>query len=673
MASTPSKLDESGARIEDVRDYVKEKGHGDMARNLLLERFWPLQGDSPTDMSGMICFVALVRLIYCRLGPINRGRMDAVIRQNGLMRFAMSNFGSGESDEDDDAERGACELVHEDLEEALGRKPTFDNIAESDLVLKSLWSHNGFILYHPILWRTGRESPVWNDLPEESCDFVEAKMSLIVWDTSKHRSILEAVRAREGRFRGKLESVEEDEVDYTLAFRSPLVMRIKVEAGDRLEDFGMSDISEIRVPITNTELIDPGPEEGDADALPIRTFTKSSECHLYRLLGVVRLRAGEEEPDDVRFYDAWGDLIRPQVGRPGLESFCSPEWSIRDHRHPLMLYYTRMPDTEYPPHGPFAHMTDEYGGEKAVPAEDHEPGSDAPAADHLPVASGTPGGAGGEEPASSEAGTGSEPARSPGATPEQGTAEASSETLPPMPTRAKPGEPTESRPRETSVLEQPSPPRSRLLTYPGDGNNDRWPAGGFADDDFAVPYLEHIMRYHVKLAGPRLTLDDVNVVPNPEFGRSDPRWYLQVDRLSQPEAGCNFWFPCPFLPAQKMGKVDCSTVGLATIVQALWTIVLDYDDAGSIPSLEEQIRSLDEMNGEMDYGRPLENGGDTFIVMVRPFKPEGIRSALEALQLAARHSTAGEVIFYAGPVKVEIRHGEMSALLDVHPIVVRED
>lgn len=218
------------------------------------------------------------------------------------------------------------------------------------------------------------------------------------------------------------------------------------------------------------------------------------------------------------------------------------------------------------------------------------------------------------------------------------------------------------------MLDRPLPPRARLLTYPADGDNGRWPAGGFADDDSAAPYIMHVMKNWLGLAGPRLTLDDVEMFLSLDMGPSGFRFYQQVSRANQHGAGCNFWFPRPRLTGYEMGKIDCSAVGLATIVQALWAVVLDYDDTLSIPGLEEQIRPLDEMDGAMDYVRPVEYG-QTYFVMVEPFKPEGIRSALEALQLTARHSKAGEVIFYVSPVDVGGRDGDTSALLDVHPIV----
>ncbi|POS70421.1 hypothetical protein DHEL01_v211184 [Diaporthe helianthi] len=220
--------------------------------------------------------------------------------------------------------------------------------------------------------------------------------------------------------------------------------------------------------------------------------------------------------------------------------------------------------------------------------------------------------------------------------------------------------------------EEAIPPRAHMLTYPRNGDGGRWPPGGFADDDSAAPYIVHVIRYRSNSVGPFLPLNHVKLVSNPETGASDPREYLQVTRLREPEADCNFWFPHPRKPGFKMGKVDCSAIGLATIVQAVWAVVVNYDDAGSIPSLQEQIGPLDEANGAMYYVRPIEHV-HRYFAMVEPFKPQGIRAALEVLQSAGRKSTAGKVIFYVNPVDIRTREGRMCAVLDIHPITGGQD
>jgi hypothetical protein len=361
-------METKGSLIEDVRDYVKRNRQGDMALCYLLDRFWPVPGDNSADMSGMICFVALFRVILCRLDP--RDMMDDMIGQNGFLRFAVSSFGAAEGSA---KERQACKLMHDLLAEELGGQPTFEHLAESDMLLKSIWSHDAFRLFYPTLWRSGPASSEWDCLPDESRDIVEAKKSLIVWDTSKHGSILDAAVNSEGVFRGRLEGVKEDHVEFVLAFRAPLVMRVKVLFDDKIEGFQMSDISSIRLPETRTALKQLGVGKGSATAPQVRSFTKGPGAYTYRLLAMVKLRATGSEQDDVRFYDPWGSLVLPQAGRPGLETFCSLDWSMQDQTHSLMLYYMRL-ETESS--GVYTEITDEYGGEKsgAMSADTPDPG-----------------------------------------------------------------------------------------------------------------------------------------------------------------------------------------------------------------------------------------------------------------------------------------------------------
>jgi hypothetical protein len=60
-----------------------------------------------------------------------------------------------------------------------------------------------------------------------------------------------------------------------------------------------------------------------------------------------------------------------------------------------------------------------------------------------------------------------------------------------------------------------------------------------------------------------------------------------------------------------------------------------------------------------------------FLHLADPFKPEGIRSVLQSLYMEARCYTRTYLLFYVDPVDAVTRGGEMSALVDVHPITGR--
>lgn len=398
---------ESASVIEDVRDYVKRKNHGDMALCLLLEKFWPRPDGEPAEMSGMICFVVLFRFIFCRLAP--RDCLDGMIGQTALLRFAMSNFGGAKAEE----ERQACRLMRDTLTEQLRGQPTFAKLAESEMLLKSIWSYDPFKLFYPILWRFDPDSE-WTCLPAEVRDLVDAKKSLIVWNTAKHVSITEAIGASEGRFEGRLEGAGEDEVEFTLAFRAPLVMRVKVLFGDKIERFDISHISEIELQEIRAITKRIGTGKDTAEITDI-TFRKGPGAYMYRLLAIIRLRATGSEQDYARFYDSWGDLVVPNTKRPGMESIFSNQWSIQDQSHSLMLYYMRLGIEASQSYGK---ITDELGVEKSQvrSADTPGPGTYAPAT--LPL-SGGPGAlieAAVEESAAAGAGPSGGPTRPPGAT-----------------------------------------------------------------------------------------------------------------------------------------------------------------------------------------------------------------------------------------------------------------
>lgn len=197
-----------------------------------------------------------------------------------------------------------------------------------------------------------------------------------------------------------------------------------------------------------------------------------------------------------------------------------------------------------------------------------------------------------------------------------------------------------------------------------------WPAEGFADDDPATVYTIDILRNFYTRCERMLSLDDVVVIPTTQANDKDLRPYQQVLRHGLVVAGgYNILFPHPDFEGHMMGKVGFSRVGLTVIIQAIRAVVSGYNDMGPIPALYEHTDCLNASNRVMQFSHHEEQQQQTWFVDVDPFKPEGVRSALSALQAAVRYSTAGYVIFYVSPVAVALRQGRPSALLDIHPIM----
>lgn len=196
-----------------------------------------------------------------------------------------------------------------------------------------------------------------------------------------------------------------------------------------------------------------------------------------------------------------------------------------------------------------------------------------------------------------------------------------------------------------------------------------WPADGFANDDPATVYTIDILRNFYTRCERMLSLDDVVVIPTTQAYANELRPYQQVLRHGLVVAGgYNILFPHPDFEGHMMGKVGFSKVGLTVIIQAIRAVVSGYNDMGPIPALYEHGDCLNASSGIMQF-RQHEEQQQTCFVDVDPFKPEGVRSALSALQAAVRYSTAGYVIFCVSPVAVALRQGRPSALLDIHPIM----
>lgn len=337
--------------IEDVRDYVSRNHYDDTVLCTLLEKFWPLPGDDPVQTSGMLCFIALFRVIYCRLSP--RHLMDDMIKKTDILRFAMSNFGA-ETPEEKDNERAACRLMHDGIAKHIGGQVTFAGLMESEMLLKSIWAHEPFRLHYPILCRSDHDSPDWECLPDDIQDVVEAKQGLMVWRTSKHKDIFDALDESEGIFKGRIDGLDKGQVEFSLLRRAPVVMRIKVVFDKRIGGFNISKIYKFVLPRTLVQTRwTPGKRSRNI------TFEHSPDGYVYRLLAIVRLRGQESEQDYVRLYDLRGQLITPEMEKSSLDMFFDDGWSIQDQDHSLMLFYMRVGSESAA--GSYINLTEELG------------------------------------------------------------------------------------------------------------------------------------------------------------------------------------------------------------------------------------------------------------------------------------------------------------------------
>lgn len=221
---------------------------------------------------------------------------------------------------------------------------------------------------------------------------------------------------------------------------------------------------------------------------------------------------------------------------------------------------------------------------------------------------------------------------------------------------------------KASIVCQPRPPKQHASSAtPIDRDPGLWPVGGFADDDSAAAYVLDVMRKRGPQKVYTLTIEEVDLIHTTGQDKS-LRPYQQVtrsERMGSLYKRSNFVLPHPV-----MGKVIYSKGGLTTIIQGLQTVVCKYKGGpvAKLPPLQQHVNRLVAAKGTMDYNRPFQKG-QTYFVLCDPYTPEGVRSALAALEMAIRHSPSGRMLFYAHPLDEALRGDGRGALLDIHPVI----
>lgn len=221
----------------------------------------------------------------------------------------------------------------------------------------------------------------------------------------------------------------------------------------------------------------------------------------------------------------------------------------------------------------------------------------------------------------------------------------------------------EDRPRVTQG-------ENRVVWNPASSylDTDNWPAEGFADDDPAANYMIDILQFFNSRCENRVSSATVLAIETPEHEDRRLRPFQQALRFVEGKSHTNFFLQNPKRKGRIMGKVQFDKIGLTILIQAVRMVVGSYGDLGHIPPLGEHKTRLNASKGAMDFIRHNEDR-QTCYVFVEPYRPEGVRSALAALQAGVRYSTAGHVLFYVIPVDEARRQGRLGAVLDIHPVM----
>lgn len=328
---------EKSTKLEDVREYVKRKGHVEGALHLLLKHCWPFSDSKEgKNMSAMDCLIVVFRHIYGHIYP--RDALDGTVTSNELLTFALSNFGAEtpeELKEELAARASMYGIIVKDWK--LGENPSFSDLSESESMFTSIWAHDSFRLSYPIMHKW-TDADAWSYLPDEREQTVlEARQSLVVWDTSQHERLEDVLEDKFGRFEGRLKEFGKDKVQYFMANKSPVVMRVKLLPKKKLDNFNINTIREFKFPAHI-----PTVRSATGGARTRRTVQYSEgEPQSYLLMAIVKLRGSETGRDRVRLYDFLGTNIVPYIYMAETGGYVDNSWLVEHQDSPYMLYYFR--------------------------------------------------------------------------------------------------------------------------------------------------------------------------------------------------------------------------------------------------------------------------------------------------------------------------------------------
>ncbi|KAK7747275.1 hypothetical protein SLS53_001528 [Cytospora paraplurivora] len=260
----------------------------------------------------MDCLVMVIRHVYFHLEQ--NDALDKIIETNEVLAFAFLNFGVDTTAGLENVQ-GACERMFGVImrDWRLGENPGFADLIESEPMLRSIWSYESFLLFHPILHK-GLEAYGWELITDERKQTLfEARESLVVWDTEKHKRLEDAVAFKSGRFTGRRWKFFRGTVERTKCSRMSVAMWVKFLPRKRLEDFNINAIREIKAPAHVPQYKTKLGTEGAPEIKTVEYRNDDKGPASYLLVAAVRLRSSESGCDSVRLYDILAENIVPIV------------------------------------------------------------------------------------------------------------------------------------------------------------------------------------------------------------------------------------------------------------------------------------------------------------------------------------------------------------------------
>lgn len=285
----------------------------------------------PIDMSGMDCFIAVIRHI-CSLAGHNL--IDHIATDDAL-KFVRADYSASTEEERNRVQEHRF-ATFKKVERLVGKqKPTFEDIVESEHVCQRLWSRDGLRLFLAVLYRDDDTSP-WNSAFDHKFESVE---SLVDWRLQDHGTIEEVLT--ETKFGVKTLS---NGGEALFLFGNPSIVRIRLASKVNRATWkgGAFAIGHVRCFSYNGIPRKTVRTQRDGTTVISDSVLGGIEDEIvYYLIAVVRLRNPGEDQDYARLYDIESRNILPHGNQGHMGTFSNKLWSLSHLDHDHMLYYAR--------------------------------------------------------------------------------------------------------------------------------------------------------------------------------------------------------------------------------------------------------------------------------------------------------------------------------------------
>jgi hypothetical protein len=331
--------------LADLRfKYVGEE----LSQNLLLQRTYPapykakdaMQAPTfnelrqPRDTSCLDGAVVLLRHLYSIVAI--RYRADSDHSQESLcqemqreelehpiLRFIWCDF----EDADGHAAQSVVRYhIQKDIEPS---QATIEHFLQSEDMVRTLWSREPFLFYHPEVVAKRREATAWRTLAYTNKPS-PAKNSLVEWNGEGELG--DVISDKVGMFQSS-----DKKTLCRYSFGQPAIIRVRYDRNSTAPNKTYGDLWSVTF---NTKKLkeEPGTEQP--------CFIEGKDMITYNLIAIARLASADKgERQMIRLYDVFGEAIGLPVK---CKNYAGAKWKLGEPNVPYLLYYAQAPPRQMP-------------------------------------------------------------------------------------------------------------------------------------------------------------------------------------------------------------------------------------------------------------------------------------------------------------------------------------